>query len=535
MLFNNFILDLAERARRLPAQIQGQYPFDGNIRPTRIPLYSAHSASRPFPHPWNYQTPIDILASYFTNAEHEEGHGRHTRYLDIPGLPPFLVTRDPSLIRAITAETGEKPGQFDRDPLFSVGIARATGLETLLSTNGKTWKKQKRLSTPPFSRAALFQPEQFEQFAATFRRMAAQRIDTLLRHVGDSPHPIQIQLEPEIKAVMLEMLTNNFFGAQIPAPKIRYHYVPALERVVDHIIRDTIVNPLAIPLGKIPTWSQKIADTKAAYAAFDDLTTLVLAGRKEGKGLWSQFQSDACDQALRGNIKVFLGGALEATTSYAGWAISHLARNPDIQEKVYQEVKDITHYTPHALAGATWLGHVLNETLRLTPPIYLLPRQAAADTWVETQSGDRLMIPKGTHIVLDVWHANRHEDHWGVAATGFPATDFAPQRWENIKAKDKSGNEFLHFGFGHGPRFCPGKQLGQLEVALVVGAFVKLFSFRAVHPENPVKAGIATKPQDGVLVELQLRSPAPISPVAPPSPQKPSPSDGAKCPFHHPS
>ena len=64
---------------------------------------------------------------------------------------------------------------------------------------------------------------------------------------------------------------------------------------------------------------------------------------------------------------------------------------------------------------------------------------------------------------------------------------------------------FLHFGFGHGARVCPGKFLGQLEVGLVVGAIVKTFKFRAVNQENPAKAGVSTKPVDGALVDLELR------------------------------
>src|SRR5262245_65930975 len=59
--------------------------------------------------------------------------------------------------------------------------------------------------------------------------------------------------------------------------------------------------------------------------------------------------------------------------------------------------------------------------------------------------------------------------------------------------------------FGHGPRVCPGKYLGQLEVGLVVGAFVKLFRFKAVHDANEARAGVSTKPVDGVLMELELR------------------------------
>jgi cytochrome P450 len=202
---------------------------------------------------------------------------------------------------------------------------------------------------------------------------------------------------------------------------------------------------------------------------------------------------------------VFLAGALEATTSFASWAISHLARNVSTQEKLYDAVKDIDDYSPDELGEATYLGHVLDETLRLTPSLYFLPRRATCDTWVETADGRKMFIPSGTHILLDVWHANRHEDHWGVPVTGHRATDFVPERWAEMAAQGRASKEMLHFGFGHGPRVCPGKHLGQLETALVVGAFVKMFRFHAESPENPPKAGVSTKPRDGTAVVLQLR------------------------------
>ncbi|HVS17670.1 MAG TPA: cytochrome P450, partial [Planctomycetota bacterium] len=66
--------------------------------------------------------------------------------------------------------------------------------------------------------------------------------------------------------------------------------------------------------------------------------------------------------------------------------------------------------------------------------------------------------------------------------------------------------------FGFGPRVCPGKFLGLLEVGLVVGAFVKVFRFTAPDPE-PVaaRAGVSTKPADGVAVELAPRDPAGVA------------------------
>jgi cytochrome P450 len=495
---------------RLMGQLLGFSPFSGDIRPTRVPLFAPGSGrpSLPFPHPWNYDRPIEILETYFWGAESEQGTGKHNRSLNVPGFSPVLVTRDPGLIRAITTATSDQPGDFDRDTLPSTGIARATGADTLLYSNGPLWKRQRKLAAPPFGKTTLFQPEMFHEFEATFRHTVSERLDALRQYLATSGHhDYRVQLEPEVKAVMLEMLANNFFGAEIPYDEIRNRHVPALQRVIDHIVRDTVTNKLGIPVRNWPTFTRAIAKAKEDFACFEELTDLVLAPRKKGQGLWKQFKSDAPDEALRSNIKVFLAGALEATTSFATWAIAHLARNPEGQEKVLLDVKEIEDYSPENLARTRYFDAVLNETLRLTPSLYFLPRRATADTLIETADGRKLRVPKGTHILLDVWHANRHEDHWGVAVSGYPAIEFAPERWAKLAEQRRDSKEILHFGFGHGPRVCPGKHLGQLEVALVVGAFVKMFKFRAVNPENRAKAGVSTKPFDGALVDLELRAP----------------------------
>jgi cytochrome P450 len=304
---------------------------------------------------------------------------------------------------------------------------------------------------------------------------------------------------------MLELLVNKFFGAELAYDELKGRYVPAIERIVEHIMRDTVANRIGIPVWTLPPVSQRIRQARDDFRCFDELTDAALAPRKDAKALWTQFKSDAPDAALRSNIKVFLAGALEATTSFAAWALSHLARDAAAQEAVYREVKDRNEYTPEILESARYLGHVLNETLRLTPSLYFLPRRATVDTDIEMADGRTLSIPAGTHILLDVWHANRHEDHWGVGVTGHPALDFVPQRWIDLAANGRASKEMLHFGFGHGPRVCPGKHLGQLEVGLVVGAFVKVFHFRAVNPQYHAKAGVSTKPADGTLVDLELR------------------------------
>jgi len=276
--------------------------------------------------------------------------------------------------------------------------------------------------------------------------------------------------------------------------------------VIDHIVRDTVFNKVGIPIRRWPNLTQRIINAKADYAEFEKLTDLSLEPRKARKGLWSQFESDVPDAALRSNIKVFLAGALEATTSYATWAISHLSRNLPAQETLYEEVRDVEDFTPDKLDDLKFLMQVLNETLRLTPALYFLPRRATVDTTIETADGRSLTMPAGTHIMLDIWHANRSEEFWGVNATGSPALEFVPQRWAAMAQTSRGSNDSLHFGFGHGPRFCPGRHLGQMEVCLVVAAMVKLFRFKAVNAGYDVHAGVSTKPIDKALVDLEPRT-----------------------------
>lgn len=374
----------------------------------------------------------------------------------------------------------------------------------LLYANGPLWRRQRKLAAPPFGKTSLFDLERFQEFEETFRRTVRARLDALHRLLEHSGPMVQVAMEAEIKPIMLELLACNFFGAEVSYDHIRQRYVPAMDRVIDRMVSDTVIK-LGFPFRCLPAGVPGVAAGREDYLVFEELVDLVLAARPAGRGLWNRFKSDAPDAALRSNLRLVLAGALEATTSFASWAISHLARNLAAQEKAYADVRAAQNYMPDHLENASYFNSVLSETLRLTPPLYFLPRRAPVTIRVEISAGRSLTIPKGAYIVLNHWHANRHEDHWGVEASGYPATEFVPERWQWLLEHQRDSKDFLHFGFGHGPRVCPGKHLGELEVALVVGAFLKLFRFSAARHENPAIAGISTKPADGALVQLELR------------------------------
>jgi cytochrome P450 len=489
---------------KLMDQLLGRNPFKGDIECSRVNLFDSGRSSLPFPHPWNYTEPLKILASYYCNIDQQIGSARHNRYLNVPGMPYVLVTREPAVIQAILLDTGDRPGQFDRDTRPARGIARSTGEDSLLYANGEAWRRQKKIAAAPFTRSTLFQPEKFQAFEETFRKTVAARLEQLRSFQAESGSTTsEIRLEPEIQAVMLEMLVNNFFGGSIPYHELRERYVPAVIRLIDHMVSDTVS---ACPMDRFMSIGARSTTLKQDRRDFEVLTDIALSGRARGLGLWEQFKSDVPDEKLRSNVKVFLAGALEATTSFASWALSHIARNPQTQEQIYQEVRDMDVYDPDDISKAQILGHALEETLRLSPALYFLPRRATQDTWITTADSRKMMIPRGTHIALDVWHANRCEDFWGESISGYPADTFAVERWQVLAQRGKRPKDILHFGFGHGPRVCPGKFLGMLEVTLLVGAFIKLFKFAAVDPRLDARAGVSTKPVDGVHLSLQIRS-----------------------------
>lgn len=485
-------------------QLIGINPFKGDVLPSRVYVLERGRPCLPFPHLLNYKTPLLIFDAFYTNAKSADLFERDNRYLYVMGMPPVFITRDPDVIKAILLATGDKPGQFDRDTAPMAGIARATGVNSLLYANGKVWRRQKQMSAGPFGKGTLFQPEEFHEFEKTFRKTIEKRLMVLRDAQNISKQKTsRIEIEQEIQPIMLEMLVNNFFGGSVEYKELRERYVPALLSLIDYMITNTVAPNLSA-IHQFVTG--KSAALQQWRDALEDLTDIALAGRGEKAGHWKNFIGQVEDEeALRSNIRVFLAGALEATTSFATWTLSHLSRQPELQEQVYNEIKDINVYDPESLTEAKLLNNCLNETLRLTPSLYFFPRKATADTWLKLDDTRKIMIPKGTTIRLDIWNANRNESFWGKDISGYPADAFAPARWDVLASAGITRKNLTHFGFGLGARVCPGQFLGQLEVGLVVGAFIKVFKFKAVKNVTGVRAGVTTKPDDGTSLDLELR------------------------------
>ena len=237
------------------------------------------------------------------------------------------------------------------------------------------------------------------------------------------------------------------------------------------------------------------------------------------------------DEDLVDQMMTFLAAGHETTASGLTWAVYLLAKHPEMQRRLRDEVHASQlpslvedppqsssssancSVTAESLDQLPYLNAFCRETLRLFPPVALTIRTANKDTDICGH-----LIPKGTTIVLPPWAVNTSRKLWGS-----DAREFSPERWmvrtapganddKNDDDDDyvggqrgmKTGN-FSMLTFLHGPRSCIGQTfaVGELRCLLAawVGAFETVLADEGFVPV--IRGGISTKLQNGLHVRLR--------------------------------
>ena len=361
-------MGVTQRIRRLPAQLARRNPFSGSLDVAPLALFSlARLTAR------NFRTPLQILEGVFEDD-------RDLKYVDVPGFPPILFVRDPEVIREITSGTALK-GDFDRDTLPTQGIGRVVGTENLLYSQGETWRVHKGAVARPFGAQAVQVPEVFQGIEDLVTRAVEPQLEEIERRLqAGSGETLRMRVEPEVKAVMLNLLVNILFGSPIPHEELRTKYMPAIENVIRYILTDTVLNQLRLPVFKLPSLGRGHARLKRDRKTFEELVERVIATRTQGAGFWPLLTAAGTDEAVRSNVRVFLAGALEATTSYICWTLGNLARDPAAQQRAFEEARAHVDLTPESTGRGPYLKQVMAESLRLNNALYFLPRIAVRDT-----------------------------------------------------------------------------------------------------------------------------------------------------------
>ncbi|KUL86136.1 hypothetical protein ZTR_07732 [Talaromyces verruculosus] len=205
---------------------------------------------------------------------------------------------------------------------------------------------------------------------------------------------------------------------------------------------------------------------------------------------------------LRSQTMNLLLAGRDTTASLLSWTIWLLARHPAVFNRLRNQIlEDFGSYeqtekiTFSSLKACTYLQHVLNEVLRLYPPVPMNSRRAIRDTTLPLGGGpdgkSPLFVKKGVEVEYFVYVMHREEEFWGK-----DANEFNPDRWVDRK----SGWEYLPFNGG--PRICLGQQFALTEADYVITRLLQRFDQLKLEDESftPVhRLGLTDAPQEYIV------------------------------------
>ncbi|XP_022757124.1 cytochrome P450 704C1-like isoform X2 [Durio zibethinus] len=190
------------------------------------------------------------------------------------------------------------------------------------------------------------------------------------------------------------------------------------------------------------------------------------------------------DKYLREIILNFIIAGKDTSASTLSWFFYMLSKNPLIQEKIAQEVMDITcgkvnddnvddfvtTTTDANLEKMHYLHAAITETLRLYPAVPVDGRCAEVDDMLP----DGHKIKKGDGVYYMAYAMGRMTNIWGE-----DADDFRPERWLN-NGVFQPESPFKFVAFHAGPRICLGKDFAYRQMKILSIAILRFFRLKLV-------------------------------------------------------
>ncbi|XP_067687703.1 cytochrome P450 3A29-like [Haliotis asinina] len=186
------------------------------------------------------------------------------------------------------------------------------------------------------------------------------------------------------------------------------------------------------------------------------------------------------DEIVAQGILFFIAG-YETTASTLNFVSYNLAMNPDIQEKAFNEIKEMlgNEEPNHDNIGKLkYLDNIVTETLRLYPPVVALHRRASENIHLKD-----LTIYEGQTVFVPVLALQRD-----------PKLFKDPHSFKPERHDDKS-NPLSFLAFGYGPRICIGMRLALVEAKIALVHVLRAVKFARA----PDTQDVLTFNESGVL------------------------------------
>jgi cytochrome P450 len=365
---------------------------------------------------------------------------------------------------------------------------RALG-DGLLTSDGETWKKQRRTIQP------VFQPKRIARQAS----VVANEVEGLVKRLRDTTGPVEIL--HEMTGLTLGVLGKTLLDADLAGFTSLGH---SFEAVQDQAMFE------AVTLSMVPQWAPLKKQLRFRESR-DDLRRIAeelveqrFANPAEnGEDVLSRLiDSSGTREQMRDELITLLLAGHETTASTLGWAFHLLDEHPDIAEKLRAEADAVlgdqlpTHEDLHRLP---YTARVIEEVMRLYPPVWLLPRVAQADDEIGGYH-----IPAGSDVVVVPYTLHRHPAFWPEPEK-FDPDRFDPDRFDPDRPSGRP--RYAYIPFGAGPRFCIGNSLGVMEAVFVLTMVLRDFELRKLPGYDVVpEAMLSLRVRGGLPMTVHTRN-----------------------------
>ncbi|GAB2293394.1 hypothetical protein Dimus_027593 [Dionaea muscipula] len=201
-------------------------------------------------------------------------------------------------------------------------------------------------------------------------------------------------------------------------------------------------------------------------------------------------QTNTDPKYLRDIILNFVIAGKDTTAGTLSWFIYMLCKNPEIQEKVIQDIRRVTKVlkvtsyeefaaslNEESLQNMQYLHAALTETLRLYPAVASDAKICFSDDTLP----DGYYVKKGDYVAYQPYAMGRMKFIWGD-----DAEIFRPERWLNEDGIFQPQNPFKFTAFQAGPRICLGKEFAYLQMKIFSAVLLSSFIFKLGDEKKPV-------------------------------------------------
>jgi cytochrome P450 len=405
-----------------------------------------------------------------------------------PFFRSYLINQ-PDLIKTVLKE---RPDDFPKSDRIGEGLRPLLGNSVFL-TNGKTWKRQRRIIDPAFEGGRLRGsfPAMWDAAEAMAKRLEPQSGQV-------------IEIEAETSHAAADVIFRTLFSLPIEHHLAR----EVFEEFKTYQRSQPILNIAAfIPL---PRWLPRLfrKDTRSSAAKIRRLITELTEARmvqiEEGtapQDLATKIMTTAdpvdgdtfSTDEMVDQVAIFFLAGHETSASALAWALYLMATHPEWQEQLAEEAQQIDGCDFAVMSKLRLSRDVFREALRLYPPVPMMVREATCPEQFRGRD-----VKAGAQIVISPWHLHRQERMW------YNPDGFDPGRWQTENGQKCQREAYLPFSAG--ARVCPGAGFAMIEGPLILSRLLRDYRIEAIASKVPVPvAHLTVRSKDGIWLRLVRR------------------------------